>query len=345
MNFQHPNSLWFSILTVLVPVLFFVNLWFGSILIPWETVLHVMLGTTGNTEVNKIIVLQYRLPQALTASATGIALSVSGLILQTLFRNPLAGPSVLGISSGASFGVALVVLTGGVLGLNFLHTAFFGEAGIVAAAFVGALFVLGIIIFVSRRIANIVTVLIIGIMIGYAVSAFVSILQFFSRASNLQAYVLWGLGSFSQTDLNQALGLFTVVLLGVFWSGFYIRALNALLPGEAYARSIGFNVRKIQNIFFVLTGLLIAVTTAYTGPIGFLGLAVPHLARTMFNTSNHRILLPAVVLTGAGLALACNFVAKLPGYDISLPINAVTSLIGAPVVIWVIVKNRHIKRT
>jgi len=334
---------WFVVLSLAALVLFIANLWFGSVLINWGKIFRVLLHPGDSQSAAHIIVISYRLPMAVTALSTGIILSISGLVLQTLFRNPLAGPSVLGISSGASLGVALVVLSGGLLHLELAASPLLSNLTIIVAAFAGALFVLAIILMVSARVGNVITVLIIGIMLGYAVSALVSVLQFFSRSEELHAYVLWGLGSFSKTTIQQSVLLLVTAVTGWGIVLFFARPLNALLMGEDYARSIGIPAQKVQRILILLTGLLVAIGTAFTGPIAFLGLAVPHLARTFFKTSQHSILIPATAILGADLALLCNLIAKLPGYDISLPINAVTSLIGAPVVIWVIIKSRHIK--
>ncbi|HDO27808.1 MAG TPA: iron ABC transporter permease [Bacteroidetes bacterium] len=339
------TAFWYLIFTALLLILFLANLWYGSVLISWSKVVAVITGNTGSLQVARVIVLEYRLPQAVTSLATGIALGVAGLLLQTLFRNPLAGPSVLGISSGASLGVALVVLLGSGLGYDILVSANpLSELSLVVAALVGALVVLLIILFVSNRIGNVVTVLIIGIMIGYAVSAIVGVLQFFSRAEELHAYVLWGLGSFSKTNLQQSVFLLLTALLGIFLAVFLLKPLNALLLGDHYAQNTGVNTKRVQTSVILISGFLVAVSTAFTGPIAFVGLAVPHLARSFFRTSNHRILLPAVILMGGGLTLFCNLVAKLPGYDTSLPINAVTSVIGAPVVVWVIIKRGRLKK-
>jgi len=275
--------------------------------------------------------------------STGIVLSLSGLILQTLFRNPLAGPSVLGISSGASLGVAIVILAGSLTGFTFMGVSLLGNTSIVLAAFAGALLVLSVILFVSGRIGNILTVLIIGIMLGYTVSALVSILQYFSGSDELHAYVLWGLGSFSNTSPAQSLFLLIIAFIGGIFTFFYIKPLNALLLGEQYAKSLGFNTRRIQTVLILFVGILIAAGTAFTGPIAFLGLAVPHITRGIFKSSQHRILVPGTILMGASIALLCNLLAKLPGMDVSLPINAVTSLVGAPVIIVVLLKSRQLK--
>ncbi len=335
------NIIWL----VIIVLLFAANLWFGSVPLQWDEVLSILQGQITGNSVAEIIVLQFRLPQATTAMAVGVALSVAGLLLQTTFANPLAGPSVLGVSSGASFGVALVLLFGGATGIQLTSADwYYREFTLVAAALAGALAVLSIIVVVSSRIGNSVTVLIIGIMIGYLVNAAVGTLQFYSNSQDLQAYVLWGLGSFSKTTVVQSLLLLASVLLIAAATLFFVKPLNAMLLGESYARSSGFNTRMLNRTFIFISGLFIALGTAFTGPIAFLGLAVPHLARTAYNTSDHRILLPAVMLIGAALSLSCNLIARLPGWDSSLPINAVTSVIGAPIVIWVIVKARSYGR-
>ena len=342
MNSNKHRRLIFVILQILIVVLFLINLWYGSVNISWIEVWETLMMNGNTSQTSKIIILQYRLPQAITAMAVGIGLSIAGLLLQTTFSNPLAGPSVLGISAGASLGVALMVLLGGVVGVRLSSISMIlGDMAIVLAAFAGALAVLLIIIFVSGKVGNAVTILIIGIMIGYLVSAIVGTLQFFSSSEDLHAFILWGLGSFSKTSITQSLMIFIVTFVVFVVTMVYVKPLNALLLGQQYAISSGFSVRLLQSIFILISGFLIALGTAFTGPIAFVGLAVPHIARTFLRTSNHGVLLPAVVLIGAALTLGCNFISKLPGYDASLPINAVTSIVGAPIVIWVIIKGRR----
>ncbi len=335
--------MWFLVLLAVTLLLFVANLGLGSVVLSWKSVLQALFHASRTDTAARVIVNEYRLPQAVTALSVGILLSMSGLVLQTLFRNPLAGPSVLGISSGASLGVAVVLLSGSAFGLDVSSLPVVGNLAVVLAALAGALLVLAVILFVSARVSHVVTVLIIGIMLGYAVSAVVSVLQFFSGSEDLHAYVLWGLGSFSKSSVAQSFLLLATAFGGMLVLAFYIKPLNALLLGEQYARSIGFQPVRIRRVLILVTGILVAAGTAFTGPIAFLGLAVPHLARGLFKTSQQGVLLPATVLTGAALALVCNLAAKLPGYDVSLPINAVTSLIGAPVIIWVIMKSRHLK--
>ncbi len=343
MNIERKNKLGWLLGFLLLGVLFFLNLWVGSVMLPGMKILRALFSPDTASGVTAVIVNQYRLPQAVTALSTGIVLSLSGLILQTLFRNPLAGPSVLGISSGASLGVAIVILAGSLTGFTFMGVSLLGNTSIVLAAFAGALLVLSVILFVSGRIGNILTVLIIGIMLGYTVSALVSILQYFSGSDELHAYVLWGLGSFSNTSPAQSLFLLIIAFIGGIFTFFYIKPLNALLLGEQYAKSLGFNTRRIQTVLILFVGILIAAGTAFTGPIAFLGLAVPHITRGIFKSSQHRILVPGTILMGASIALLCNLLAKLPGMDVSLPINAVTSLVGAPVIIVVLLKSRQLK--
>ncbi len=330
------------LLLALLAVLSVVNLWLGSVSLPLGDVLSVIFKPVSPQ--TEIIVWEYRMPQVFTAIAVGMGLSVSGLLLQTVFRNPLAGPSVLGISSGASLGVALVVLAGSAFGMDVLQSSIvLNDMAVVIAAFAGALTVMAIILYVSGKIGNVVTVLIIGIMLGYAVSAVVGVLQFFSGAEELHAYVLWGLGSFAKNSLARSEIILLATALLIVPVFYVIPPLNAMLLGENYARSLGFSLKKYNTLILLIAGLLIALGTAFTGPVAFLGLAVPHLARAWFNTSDHKTLIPATLLIGANLALLCNLIARLPGFDTSLPINAVTSMIGAPVVIWVIIKRSKLK--
>lgn len=342
MGSKNYMGLIFGILSILIVLLFILNLWYGSVDLGWIEVWDTLILNSNANQTSNIIILQYRLPQAITAMSVGIGLSLAGLLLQTTFNNPLAGPSVLGISAGASLGVALMVLLGGVVGIQLgVTTMILGDMAIVLAAFAGALAVLLVIIFVSGKVGNAVTILIIGIMIGYLVSAIVGTMQFFSSSEDLHAFILWGLGSFSKTSIVQSIMIFVVTFVVFVVIMLFVKPLNAMLLGQQYAISSGFNVRILQSIFILISGFLIALGTAFTGPIAFVGLAVPHIARTFFRTSNHRILIPAVVFIGAALTLGCNLISKLPGYDASLPINAVTSIVGAPIVIWIIIKGRR----
>jgi len=327
------------LLVLLLPLLAFANIALGSVHIGLKDILSAITGNSTHSNIS-VIIIDYRLPQVFTALAVGMGLSVAGLLLQTIFRNPLAGPSVLGISAGASLGVALVILSGSALGIEVLKTSFLlSDLSIVSAAFAGALFVLAVIMYVSRKIGSIVTILIIGIMIGYVVSAVVGVLQYFSGANELQDFVV----SFAKNNLDRSVFILIATLIIVFASLLISKPLNAMLLGENYAQSLGFNTKLYYNLSLLISGLLIALGTAFTGPIAFIGLAVPHLSRALLNTSNHKKLIPATFLIGANLALFCNIIARLPGFDTSLPINAITSVIGAPVVIWVIVKRSKVK--
>ena len=332
------------ILLLSLVFLFFVNLFLGSVHLDFKTVWFALTGFGPAADPSHVtIVLNFRLPQAITAMLSGAGLAVAGLLMQTLFRNPLADPSILGISSGASLGVALLLLTFSAFSGFVLHSlGWISQFGIILAAFTGAMLVLLLITWLGRLLMNIVSLLIAGIMIAYVTGALVGIAKYFSHKEDLQAFVLWGLGSFSNVGSSQ-IPVFTFATgIGLIFSYLMVKPLNMLLLGENYAANLGLNVKRSQLFILFVSGYLTAVITAYAGPIAFIGLAVPHLARNIFRDSNHQLLLPAVMVIGAGLALFCNLIARLPGFESSLPINAVTSLIGAPIVIWVIVKKKHL---
>ena len=322
-------------------VLFFVlNLLLGTVRIPMIEVCRILLGG-GDNEIWTNIIFSSRVPQALTALVAGAGLAVSGLQMQTVFRNPLAGPSVLGISNGASLGVACVVLLSGSLGgVALSRLGYMGDVAISIAAIVGALAVMGLILWVATKVRSSVTLLIIGVMIGYLATAIIGVLKFFSAEEDIRAYVVWGLGSFSRVSGNQ-MGLFVIMMLILIpLSMLTIKTLNILLLGEQYARNLGLNIKRARLTVIGCSGVLVAIVTAYCGPIMFLGLAVPHLCRAIWRTSDHRILMPATMLTGIALALACNLIARMPGFEGALPINSVTALIGAPVVAMVLFRRR-----
>ncbi|MGQ1890489.1 iron chelate uptake ABC transporter family permease subunit [Thermophagus sp. OGC60D27] len=336
--------LWLICLFVLSLSLFLLNLVFGSIHIPIEAILKILSGKPYENESWYFIVLKSRLPQTLTAMLAGAGLAVGGLQMQTLFRNPLAGPSILGISSGAGLGVAIVLmLAGKVGGIAISHMGWAGHLSVAVAAFGGAILVLMLVLFLSRHLKDNAVLLIVGIMVGYAASALVGILKFYSMKEDVHAYVIWGLGSFSTVTWSQMQILFPVVLLGLMGSYFLVKPLNVMLLGEQYAGNLGVNIRVSRFLIILLTGLLTASITAFCGPIAFLGLAVPHLTKGLFRTSDHKVLLPAVILLGVSVALFSNLIARMPGFEGSLPINAVTSMIGAPVVISVILRRRNIR--
>ncbi|WP_298616349.1 iron ABC transporter permease [uncultured Odoribacter sp.] len=334
--------IWFPLL--LIVVLFMACLFIGSVNIPFRAVVRILAGEEAEKTSWAFIVLQTRLPQAVTALFAGAALAVSGLLLQTLFANPLAGPSILGIDSGASLGVALVMLLfGGTVGSFSDGLSFSGYIAVILAAFAGATAVLGLIIFFSTLIRSNVMLLIIGIMIGYITSSLISLLNFFSTAEGVFSYTMWGMGDFSGLSVSQ-LPVFCLLLSGgLLVAVLLIKPLNALLLGERYAENLGVNIKRVRILLLVSTGLLTAVTTAFCGPIAFIGLAVPHIARLVLRSSNHKYLLPLTLLWGAGIALLCNLISVLPGAAGVLPLNAITPVLGAPVIIYVVVNQKKIQ--
>ncbi|MCB6901241.1 iron ABC transporter permease [Hoylesella buccalis] len=314
------------------------NLLVGSVAIPTQDVLTILCGQDVGKPSWQFIILQSRLPQALTALLCGAALSTSGLLLQTSFQNPLAGPSIFGINSGAALGVALVMLLLG----GSVSTALFSVGGawaVLLAAFVGAMAVTGIIFMFAQWVKSSVMLLIIGMMIGYLASSAIALLNFFATQEGVKSFTMWGMGNFGGVSLSQ-LPMFTgAIVIGLVGSVLLIKPLNALLLGETYARNLGVNVRTMRSWLLVITGWLTAVTTAYCGPVAFIGLAVPHLARLVIGTDNHLQLLPITMAMGALIALLCQLVCVLPGSQGILPLNAVTPLIGAPVIIYIIWKR------
>ncbi len=337
-------------LAALLLAVFLVSLAVGSVSIPLPEIVTILFGGTASKASWASIVWKFRLPKALTALLAGAALSVSGLQMQTLFRNPLAGPYVLGISSGASLGVALIVLAAGVAagagsGTTLLAgISLAGDAGVALAAILGSALVLLLVMAVARYVQSTMTLLILGLMFGYATSALVSVLLYFSIADRIQAYISWTFGSFGGVTWSQLRVLAPAILLGLMAAHMLMKPLNALLLGETYARSMGLNVRFARLSIIGSAAVLAGVVTAFCGPIGFLGIAVPHLCRSLFDTSDHRVLLPATALMGGVLALGADLIAGLPGSQLTLPLNAVTALIGAPVVVWVILRQRNLRR-
>jgi len=341
------RRLWLIGFAVLLLAAFALSLILGSVNIPPGDVLTVLFGGTPGRSTWTDIVLKFRLPKALTAMLAGAGLSVSGLQMQTLFNNPLADPFVLGISSGASLGVALVVLSAGAVGLSSLSflagLSLLGNIGIVAASSLGSALTLVLVLFVSQRVQSAVTLLILGIMFGYVTGAIVSILLYFSLADRIQAYVAWGFGSFGGVTWGQLQIFAPVIISGLFISYLLIKWLNVLLLGDNYARSLGLELKQARFWIVLSTALLAGSVTAFCGPIGFLGIAVPHLCRALLRSSDHRTLMPGVILVGAIVALLADIVAQLPGSGVILPINAVMALLGAPVVSWVILRQRNLK--
>ena len=331
----------FLCMILLIALCFFLNIAIGTIAIPVRDAFGILFGEEHQSLVWQNIILKSRLPQALTAMVAGAGLAISGLQMQTVFHNPLAGPSVLGISNGASLGVAFVVLaTGSLGGVALSSLGAVGNAAISLAAIIGSLSVMALIVWVSQRVSGNATLLIIGVMIGYVATAIIGVLKYFSNEEDIRAYVVWGLGSFSRVSGNQ-MGLFVIMMLILIpLSMLTIKTLNILLLGEQYARNLGLNIKRARLTVIGCSGVLVAIVTAYCGPIMFLGLAVPHLCRAIWRTSDHRILMPATMLTGIALALACNLIARMPGFEGALPINSVTALIGAPVVAMVLSRRR-----
>ena len=330
------------ILLLLILALTGAKLLFGSVNIPADAVWHILTGNEVEKASWSFIVWESRLPQAITALLCGMALAASGLMLQTTFNNPLADPSILGISSGASLGVALVMLAGaGTITAGVFTLS--GFLSVIIGAFIGSMLVMGIILFFSTLIKNSIMLLIIGIMIGYITSSAISLLNFFSTAEGVHSYMIWGMGNFGGVSLQQLPFFSLVTAAGLLITILLIKPLNALLLGTRYAENLGINIRRTRNLLLVATGLLTATTTAFCGPISFIGLAVPHIARLMLGTSNHNSLLPVTMLTGGAIALLCNFICILPGEAGIIPLNAVTPVIGAPIIIYVIVNQRKIQ--
>ena len=328
-------------ISIALGVFFLLNLLLGSVSIPLRAICEMLLGSEEQPVVWQNILWKSRVPQALTALVAGAALSVSGLQMQTVFRNPLADPSVLGVSAGASLGVAFVVLLSGALGgVALSRLGYLGEIALSVAAILGSLSVLALIVFISTKVKGNVTLLIIGVMIGYVANAIIGVLKFFSVEEDIRAYVIWGLGSFARVSGDQMLLFVTLMTLLIPLSFLLIKTMNLLLLGSNYARNLGLNIHRARLLVILSAGILVAIVTAYCGPIMFIGLAVPHLARTLFRSSDHRVLMPATVLIGSTLALACNLIARMPGFEGALPLNSVTALIGAPVVASVLFRKR-----
>lgn len=330
----HSRALRLVLLVQFILLLFCLSLALGSVDIPFRHVVDILLGREVNNASWRFIVLETRLPQAVTALLAGGALAVSGLLLQTAFRNPLAAPDIFGITSGASLAVALLMLAPGLAAAGTL-----GYLSSVGAAFVGAVAVTALIWLCSRLVRNSVVLIIIGIMTGYLCSSAITLLNFMATEEGVRSFVVWGMGDFSNVSLAAMPVFATLTVAGTSGTLLLAKPLNALLLGPQYAGSLGINVRRTRNVLLLLTGLLTAVVTAFCGPIAFIALAVPHVARLWLHTSDHRQLLPATILLGAAVALLCNVLTTLPAGGVVLPLNAVTPLIGAPVIIYVILRK------
>ena len=337
---RRTASLLLALLLIIV-ILLIVNLLLGSVRIPVADVCRILLGNASESEIWRNIIFSSRLPQALTAIVAGAGLAVSGLQMQTVFRTPLAGPSVLGISNGSALGVAFVVLLSGKLGgVALSRLGYLGDAAMSVAAIIGALSVMLLILWVSQKVRGNVTLLIIGVMIGYLANAIIGVLKFLAPEEDVKSFVVWGLGSFSRVSGDEMMlfiGLMCVLLPLTY---LLVKPMNLLLLGDRYAANLGLNIRRSRMLVIVSSGMLVAIVTAYCGPIMFIGLAVPHLARALFRTSDHRILMPATALCGSVLALVCNIIARMPGFEGALPVNSVTALVGAPVIAMVLFHKR-----
>lgn len=325
-------------LVFLIIVLFFLNIILGSVDIPLSSILNILCGDESQKSSWQFIILQSRLPQAITATLAGGSLAISGLMLQTAFRNPLADPSIFGISSGAGLGVAIVMLfLGGSITTGVITIT--GYAAIFLSAFVGAMIVMAIIFCFSLYVRSSVMLLIIGIMIGYLSSSAISLLNFFSTEEGVKTYFIWGLGDFGSITLQQIPFFATVCLIGLLASLLLIKPLNILLLGERYAENLGISIKVIRNLLLVITGLLTAIVTSFCGPISFIGLIVPHIARMIIKSDDHRIIIPTTILIGSAVALFCNLMCIIPGSHGVIPLNAITPLIGAPVIIYIIMRR------
>lgn len=330
---------YFLIITGLC-ICFLMNIYIGSVDIPFSLTTDCLLGRIKDIP-EAYIILDSRLPMAITAALAGASLSISGLMLQSAFRNPLAGPSVFGISSGASLGVAVVLLMfGGTTAIGDFEGS--GMEAVIAGAFVGSLTVTAVMLLLSSIIKNTILILIVGIMVGYLTSSLIMLLNFFSSAEGIQSYVLWGMGNFNSVPMKSVPLMAGITIIGIGIGLLTMKPLNILLLGENYAQNLGVGLKKTRFLLLLSTGILTAVTTAYCGPVGFIGLAVPHLTKFIFPTDNHRILMPGVILTGMATALVCNLLCVVPKTSV-LPLNAVTPLVGVPVVFWVIFKGRKSK--
>lgn len=327
-----------TILILSTALLFLANILFGSVSIPADAVINILLGNESEKASWKYIVVESRLPQAITALLSGMALSVSGLMLQTAFRNPLADPSIFGISSGAGLGAAFVMLLfGGIMTAG--QVSFSGYAAVFLGAFLGAMAVMAVVFAFSLLVRNSAMLLIVGIMIGYIASSAISLLNFFATEEGVKSYLVWGLGSFGGVSMRQLPLFTTVTILSLLSSLLLIKPLNIIQLGRSYAENLGIRTHVVRNCLLVITGLLTAVVTSFCGPVSFIGLAVPHLSRMMIRTSHHGILMPVTMLTGSVVALFCNLISTLPSSAGLIPLNAITPVLGAPVVIFVIMRK------
>ncbi|WP_299048408.1 iron ABC transporter permease [uncultured Polaribacter sp.] len=330
----------FIVLSIVLVILFFVNVSLGSVAIPIDDIVNTIIGNSSSKESWQTIILNFRLPKAITAILVGSGLSICGLLMQTLFRNPLAGPFVLGISSGASLGVAILVLGSSLFG-GLLLTSGVSNWSLPIAASLGAFLVLFAVIITANTIRNTMSILIIGLMFGSLTSSVISVLAYFSEAERIQQYLFWSFGSLGNLTWSELSVFGLLYSIGILATLLLIKPLNSFLLGEDYAKSLGINIKKNRNLILLITSILTGVITAFSGPIAFIGLVVPHIARLLFSSANHKILLPAVGILGAIILLISDSIAQLPTSEFSLPINAITSLFGAPIVIWLLVRKKR----
>ncbi len=328
-------------LSLLLVLCFILNISLGSVFIPIKKVAFILIGDQNIKESWQYIVLNYRMPKAIVAVLVGGGLGVSGLLMQTLFRNPLAGPYVLGLSSGASLGVAIVILGASLFGGAFANFMLHKSSLIIASS-IGSFLALLAVIIVSSKVKDTMAILIIGLMFASVTAALVNVLSYFSSAEELKRYVFWGFGSLGNLTWNELKFLAITFMIGIGLTIYSIKSLNILLLGDNYAQSLGLNLKKTRFIIIIATSVLAGSITAFVGPIAFVGLAIPHLTKLFFNTSNHNILIPAVILSGSILMLVCDSISQLPMSDFTLPINAITSLFGAPIVIWLLVRKKKL---
>ena len=342
MKKPYKNSSLFLVLLLVLLFAFLANLALGNVLIPWSDVCEILFNQTHEKQTWSYIVLNYRFPKAFVAIVTGMGLSLSGLIMQTLFRNPLAGPYVLGLSSGASLGVAMVIM-GSFLLPDFIAPLIVNDFGILIGAFSGSLLVLLLVFFVASKIKDTMSILIVGLMFSSLTSAIINVLTSFSSAEQLQKFTFWTLGSLGNLTSFQVYLLTAIIGLGIVISFTIIKPLDGLLLGENYARSLGISIKKTRNISIIATSILAGTITAFVGPIAFIGLAIPHVSKLIFQTSNHKTLFIATLLLGAITMLVCDTLSQMPNQNFTIPINAITSILGAPVVIWLIIKKKGIR--
>ena len=332
------NKLTYILLGIAIPILFLANILYGAISIPIEEIWAILTNSNQVNESWKIIVTESRLPQAITALLSGSALAISGLLLQTLFRNPLAGPSILGISDGANLGVAIAMLAlGGQIG------GLGGYMTIALSSLIGAMVILSIIIYFSGKVRSNILLLIIGIMVGYLVSSSISILNYYASADKVHKFVMWGMGDFSSVSLDKLPFFAIILIIGLVMALMLSKPMNALLMGENYASNLGVNIKRVRTAILINTGILVAIVTAFCGPISFIGIAVPHISRLIIGSANHRHLIPVTLLTGGAIALICNILTIIPGSNTILPLNAITPLFGAPVILYVIMSKKNMQ--